>query len=467
MATEILQEYLTKLGFSVDTVSMKKFDSALTAGEKKVFSVGKAVAGVAAAVEAATVEFAYSMRKMYYDSQLSGASVTEMNKIGFASKQIGISAEETQTTLVSLGMQFKNPAVQAYAASLGVVVEKGKFTAETLAQLVRGIDEISAHSELVGGQIAENIFHLPAQQYYLYLENLPKFAAEAKKSEEVMTALGLSTKKTQQESLELATAVDGISLSYQGLYRYLIGQVLPTVKEVDSASDKFVRDVITKQNFKQATAQGLFDYLKGAYPEPLLKAEDYIFGTDYSTKKSIMDDYHPREVSGTIQFPKSDNNEALLALIAKLEGGEDDSVTPTGMPGRYAFGKYQVTNDTAETYNLDPNKLTDPAYNKMAADTIVTDLKSRFGNDVDAILAGYNGGPGAGNAFVKSGNDPSVLMPETQAYLGRAHSIINMQHSTSITVNSAPEPHSVAHAVAEVDRTEYSRCVRDARGACL
>ena len=78
MAAEILQSYLTKLGFSVDAISMKKFEDALTTGEKKVLRVGTAIAGVAAGVEAASIEFAYSMRKMYYQSELANSSVKNL-----------------------------------------------------------------------------------------------------------------------------------------------------------------------------------------------------------------------------------------------------------------------------------------------------------------------------------------------------------------------------------------------------
>ena len=105
---------------------------------------------------------------------------------------------------------------------------------------------------------------------------------------------------------------------------------------------------------------------------------------------------------------------------------------------------------TARQYRLDPDKLYDPAYNKMAASTILDDLNKRYNGDTDAILAGYNGGPGRANAFLKAGRDPSVLPSETQNYLNRAHGMTG-DGSQGVGGNPAPGGGSVKVEVSFVN----------------
>ncbi len=108
----------------------------------------------------------------------------------------------------------------------------------------------------------------------------------------------------------------------------------------------------------------------------------------------------------------------MLSLVQKLEGSGNNSVSPKG-----AIGRNQIMPATARQYGFDPSRLYEPAYNDQVAMTILADLKSRYGNDTDAILVAYNAGPGAANRFQRAGDNPSVLPMETQKYLAHAHAL--------------------------------------------
>lgn len=84
-----------------------------------------------------------------------------------------------------------------------------------------------------------------------------------------------------------------------------------------------------------------------------------------------------------------------LWIIAYLETRfRPEMVSPKG-----ARGLMQFTDATAERYNLvDPH---DAAASIDAAARYVRDLSTRFGNRLDLILAGYNAGEGAVDAYLK------------------------------------------------------------------
>lgn len=111
-----------------------------------------------------------------------------------------------------------------------------------------------------------------------------------------------------------------------------------------------------------------------------------------------------------------ENSDAAAAAWNKAHPGDDrtaDSiVSPAG-----AVGRYQVTPATAKSYGLDPAQLTNPAYNAMAANVVLSDLSRRYGGDQQAVAVAYNAGPGVADRWLKGGRKSSLLPPETRAYI--------------------------------------------------
>lgn len=93
-----------------------------------------------------------------------------------------------------------------------------------------------------------------------------------------------------------------------------------------------------------------------------------------------------------------------------------------------AIGVHQIMPDTARQYmgkDFDVSTLRDPEVNAKVADKIITDLAKRFkmadgSTDVEAVLIGYNAGPGRAAQFRRTGRNYSKLPAETQKYLTRA-----------------------------------------------
>lgn len=115
-----------------------------------------------------------------------------------------------------------------------------------------------------------------------------------------------------------------------------------------------------------------------------------------------------------------DTVDELLPVVAHAENSGDTAVSPKG-----AIGKYQIMPATARGLGVDPNTLTDPQVNEGAARSLLGELNTRYKGDRDAILAAYNAGPKAADAFLAAGRDASVLPRETRNYLTRANSFVN------------------------------------------
>jgi hypothetical protein len=108
----------------------------------------------------------------------------------------------------------------------------------------------------------------------------------------------------------------------------------------------------------------------------------------------------------------------LQALVGKKEGGTTGKANAWG-----AVGYYQIKPDTAREFGIDPSTLYTAEGNKAANRKILEAYARRFNGNVEEILAAYNQGSGAGNAFRRSGDNPVTLKPEGRKYIQGAHGV--------------------------------------------
>lgn len=117
------------------------------------------------------------------------------------------------------------------------------------------------------------------------------------------------------------------------------------------------------------------------------------------------------DVSGKIGVPLS-----LLQTVAEREGS-GHFASPTTVRSRAgAIGLMQITPATGRAYGYSPKDLENPHKNIYAAARLLKDLKAKYGDRTDLILAAYNAGEGA---LQRAGYDISRLPFETQQYVRR------------------------------------------------
>ena len=138
----------------------------------------------------------------------------------------------------------------------------------------------------------------------------------------------------------------------------------------------------------------------------------------------------------TLEPPDESAQVPIKTLIRKLEGSGANAVSPKG-----ARGRFQIEPSTARALGYDPDRLSDPKYAETVMHAAVADLASRYPNDPDAIIVGYNASPKVLNRWISSGRDPAALPPETRHYLARAQRIQSAgQQYTLEAPSPAPKP---------------------------
>ncbi|WP_343724941.1 hypothetical protein [Herbaspirillum huttiense] len=183
MSENVIRDFMVSLGFKVDEASMKKFTLAVENVTKGVVNAGLAVTGAATAVVAGVAIISSQMEKLYYASQRSGESVGNLMALRYAAGQIGLTAEQAQSSLEGFARTLRlNPGADGLLTSLGVT---GNGPAEKFQSFVAKMREqqpyvAAAYASLFGIDpdtllMLENGLATLEQEQQKYRERLGKF----------------------------------------------------------------------------------------------------------------------------------------------------------------------------------------------------------------------------------------------------------------------------------------------------
>lgn len=239
--SEVLQEYLVKLGFKVDQGDYKKFTDSLGTVGKRVLGVGVAVAGVVAGVEAAAAAFAYSMRKVYFDSQLAQSSVKNLQSLSYAGQQVGISAESMGGAIHNMAQQLRlNPGLRGVIESFGVKVE-GRDVSDVMTDYVKALGSMP---EFQAAQFA-GMFGMDPDTYHQFRNNADAIIAKQKEMKDVYKSLGTDMDEAAKMGTHYANSLDNVKMHFGALENAVLSGVLPAFDKF-SAGMVHNMDVVTK-----------------------------------------------------------------------------------------------------------------------------------------------------------------------------------------------------------------------------
>ncbi len=480
-SSEILQEYLVRIGYQTDAVSLKKFEDGLGTVGKRVLNVGTAVAGVMASVEAASIAFAYSMRRAYFESQLSNTTVKNMKAMEFAGTQIGISADTMANSVIGLNMAMtNNPGLKAYASSLTGINEEGREAGDVLRDLIKATKQMP---EYQGSQIM-SLFGMDQQTYHMWRNNIDEFEKKMKDMKVLYKGLGVDQDEAARAGKEYAESVDHLKLMMSALG----DQMLITSSGITSWATKAVEHV----------AEGWIGILQGKIN--VLKDLQRVLGIsqkDTTGQRTSSGKIHPmyspvtaeqRRVhaeimgGGTGTTPSSGNllsdleaqyqlpANSLAALRKTESNGNDHAVSPAG-----AMGPFQFMPATAKEYGLsNPFDLKQAA---RAAAKKYAGLLKHYKNNQTLALQAYNWGEGNLDAYLKTGkgihgqNMPAETSAYAQKVLGQqaklggsSGSTVSMTQNNTFNVTGTGAK-EIATAVGKKQDRLYSDTIREMKGS--
>ena len=470
---QILKEYLLSLGWKIDEPSSKRFDFHLSKFDKQVVGLAKGLLAAGAAAQVMVGLFARSMEKLYYASQRTNSTASNLRALDYAAEQAGVSADTMRGAVENMAKALKaNPGMAAWLKNLGVETE-GRQTVDMLLDLVDKLKEMPTY---VRGQIGE-AFGIDSTT----LEMLIASGAELRKSMELRkqmaAAAGLDEERAMRNGKEYMQLLREITAQFGVLKDVALDALLPVFKIAAEGLKSWLADVSkmigdanagrnggwagafqrfgenTKDWFDKAFVHPEAAKTRKKKDRPTSLPDDTVISSPDASKRAA-----PGKVSAQTFLRNLEDSyglpDGLLDAIWDKESGRGKYMrSPKGAKGHFGF-----MDPTAKEMGLsNPDDFNESA---RAAAKYLAKMLQWAGGDLDKALAGYNWG--MGNVDKKGlANAPW----ETRDYVSSVgQRVANVQQNNTFTIHS-PDPATAAQKVGKVVNTQWADVTRNLAGA--
>lgn len=178
--TQILREFLMRLGYAEDESSRRKFTDAIHSMTLTVAGLGAAVVAAAAGVIAGVRQMASGAEQLYFTSQRTKSSARDIGALKEAFENLGGTAGQAQAALERMAEKIKaSPGIKSYIESLtgGKQYKDAATAMEDLSEAFQQAIESGTDISVIFKQ-AENIGLTTADVYVLLQKDFKATAEE-------------------------------------------------------------------------------------------------------------------------------------------------------------------------------------------------------------------------------------------------------------------------------------------------
>jgi hypothetical protein len=263
---QIIQEFLSSLGFVVNEPSYRTFMSRLRSSRTEATKLGGAILGIGIATDVMVTKTAAGMEKVYYQSLRTRASVSNLRAMEFAFGQIGLSAEDASAAVESVALAVRtNPGLSALMRKFGV--GGGDPTAQIIA-LVRELKKMGAPGSIgysVAAQFAEQFGISERTFQMLSLPGaLEKLEEAGRRQREMYRNMGVDQDEAGRASAEFMNILRDLRMEFGAFSDAFLIQLMPAFRTIHATVSNLMKD-LSKVDFKSLDFQ--FKYLKGFVDE--------------------------------------------------------------------------------------------------------------------------------------------------------------------------------------------------------
>jgi len=464
--TNILREYLVKLGFKVDESQMKKWDQNIKGLEKGLNNLAKNMAAVGVVVGVAMDRVGRKLDEVYFASKRIGASAGNIRAFGYAVSQLGGDAADAQNSMEAVARLLRNaPGSEGLLASIGVQARDANGGLRDMGEIFKDLSKAFQGMEYYKANAFAEALGIDG--HTLQAMRSGEVTKYMEEHQRLMKQMGFDADAAAKAGREYAQAMREMAAAAEVLGMKMQKYVLPVVREATEAMREFSKFMdkpeklieqtkVVKDKGPLTNGPGFLDKL---LPRALVDWLNPGVKWPEQVKSGQIVDERGRPVAGAGKGASPAalfaNLEATFGLPAgildrmwKQESGRGKNMlSPAG-----AQGHFQFMPGTAKQYGLkDPNDLNASA---TAAARYLKDLLAMFGGDINKAVAAYNWGPGNVQKY-GLGSMPG----ETRGYVKNvAGSGVQVTQQTSIVVQGSADPYATGQAVAN----QQNRVAQDA-----
>lgn len=222
---DTLQEYLIKLGFKIDEDGWKGFQSKVAQTGRNIVELGAVSTATAIAIGVAVEKVARHYEELYYVSQRSGSTVSQLKAQEFGFRQIGLSADQARSAVESFaGSVRMNPGVRAMFQGMGIDTTDAK---KAIGQLVDKTKErfgeggyfVAARIAAMGG--------MDEATFKQMWDNRERLKAEEEAHIERQKRMGINTDEAARKFTEYGRRLNAVGDNFELLKDRIALDFLP------------------------------------------------------------------------------------------------------------------------------------------------------------------------------------------------------------------------------------------------
>lgn len=441
---EVLKEFLTKLGFTVDQPSLRNWLSMLKKACLSAAALRGTVLGVVVALEALVVAFANSMEKLYYASIRTRTSAGNIQALEFALGQVGLEAEQARALLEHLGSQLRvNPATQGLLKMLGVETE-GRDRLEVVLDLLKKLKaQFTGNQYMIGARFAERLLGVDERTYFQLTSRLGEIeaavAARNKKLKESGIDADAAAKASRQFMNELRNIWDTLGL----IKDRMAIEYLPIIREINAIVGQLAKYVMMLDFSKWDETLGKVKKEFGEIGEVVA----WVLRLLWTASKIA----NPLNFKGNVE----DVVKAARAGVDALRGG-----TPGG--GQSTGGRI-TTGASADGFPVESRSEAASAARRALEIMMSERASGQGGPDLDREIARTEGliRSLSGAPTIPAGVSPP---PPSGLGTGTVSGGINFNVNSHVVIHGATDPAATGRAVEDSQGRLYSDAVRNLEG---
>jgi len=207
MSSEVIREYLFKLGYSVDKTSENKTKTSSKAMELGMKRLSVAFLAVGAAAVAMVGRFSSQMDALYHASRRADSSANNLQALEYAAERVGIQGGRLTDILGGL-----NDSLQLDPGKKGMIEAMGIDTAQDKAQvLVKLMEKLFSMNDTIGAKFAGDLLGMSQQEYLQLKRNRSEFYKAVEDKQRAQQDSGVDMDKAAEAGHRYANALKNIT----------------------------------------------------------------------------------------------------------------------------------------------------------------------------------------------------------------------------------------------------------------
>jgi hypothetical protein len=234
---DILQEFLVRLGYTVDESSFKKFMGIIGVSDSGLADLAVSAGAATVALTTMVQRVADRIERLYYVGQASGETINTLQGVGYAAEMIGVSAEKAQSRIAGLAMSIKtNPGLGGLLGLLGVNIT-GK-PAEVFSSLIH---RLKAMPFFMASQYAQQ-FGISPDELMQFENNIDKYDAAQRRYAEIQRQFGVDNDRNSEGFIHFKNTLTDIVDKLEAVGEKIAGDFLPPAQKVLDWVDQAVTE---------------------------------------------------------------------------------------------------------------------------------------------------------------------------------------------------------------------------------